>query len=306
MDPGGDLLDRHARARSAGRTRGHGVARSGGGAGDGRVGRRAPAVRDRASVPDRAAGRGADHDGAGDAGRAPGPADERSVSGADHADAGGRDHGRARHDQLPQRRPRLHRLRRQYRPHPADPPAERRDQRSGVLPLLGHRGDPDVPVGARARPRAAGTGLGGDPPERVGRAGGRHQHDVLQALGVRAGVVRHRRRRRPGGRQLPLPELADVRDPGFDHAAGRGADGRCVQHVGRDHRRVPAEVPAGAAQQLGRVPRLADDPVRHRRAPGPDDRAARTRRPGAEGPRAPRATASWPVRPSASAGGRAE
>ena len=83
--------------------------------------------------------------------------------------------------------------------------------------------------------------------------------------------------------QLPLPELADVRDPGLDHAAGGGADGRHLQHLGRDHRRVPAEVPAGAAQQLGRLARLADDPVRDRGAPGPDHRAARDRRAVAEG-----------------------
>ena len=237
VDPGGDLLDRHPRTRAARRTGRHGVARPGRGAGDGRVGRRAAAVRDLASVPDRAARRRADHDGARHARRAPGAADERPVSGADHADARGRDHGRARDDQLPQRRPRLHRLRRRQRPHPADPPAERRHDRSRVLPLLGRRRDPDVPARARAHPRAAGTGVGGDPPERVGGAHGRHQHDVLQAVGIRARVVRHRRRRRPGCRQLPLPELADVRDRGLDHAAGGRADGRRVQHLGRDRRR---------------------------------------------------------------------
>ena len=176
-------------------------------------------------------------------------------------------------DQLPQRRPRLHRLQRRQRPHPADPPAEHRHHRSRVLPLLGGRRGADVPAGAGPHPRAAGTGLGGDPPERVGRARGRHQHDVLQALGVRAGVVHHRSRGRLGGRQLSLPELADVHDPGLDHAAGGGADGRRVQHLGRDRGRAAAEVPAGAAQRLGRVAGLADDPVRDRRAPGPHDRA---------------------------------
>ena len=113
----------------------------------------------------------------------------------------GRDHGRADHDQLPQRRQWLHRLQRQHRPHPADPPPGDRDHRPGVLPLLGDRRDPDVPARARAHPRAPGTRVGGDPPERVGGAGGRHQHHLLQAVGVRAGVVRHRRRRRPAGRR---------------------------------------------------------------------------------------------------------
>jgi hypothetical protein len=47
---------------------------------------------------------GPDHDGAGNAGRASGAAPERSVPGVDHADARGRDHGRADHDQLPKRR----------------------------------------------------------------------------------------------------------------------------------------------------------------------------------------------------------
>ena len=76
-----------------------------------------------------------------------------------------------------------------------------------------------------------------------------------------------------------------VRDRGLDHAARGRVDGRGVQPVGRDRRRLPAEVPAGAAQRLGPVSGLADDPVRDRRASGPHDRAARTRRPGPEGPR---------------------
>ncbi len=149
------------------------------------------------SVPDRAAGCRADHDGARHAGRPAGAADERPVPGADHADAGGRDHGRAR-------------------PRSTSPtaataspattaasvhiPAIRRPSIAttdpGVLPLLGGRRDPDVPARARPHPRQAGPGVGGDPPERVGGAGGRHQHHVLQAVGVRAGLVRHRRRRR--------------------------------------------------------------------------------------------------------------
>ena len=63
----------------------------------------------------------------------------RPVPGADHADAGGRDHGRARHGELPQRRPRLPRLQRQPGAHPADPPAQHRRHRPGLLPLLRDR-----------------------------------------------------------------------------------------------------------------------------------------------------------------------
>ena len=43
-------------------------------------------------------------------------------------------------------------------------------------------------------------------------------------------------------------------------------------------------VPAGPAQQLGRLGRLAHDLVRGRRAPGADHRAGRAGRPGAQGP----------------------
>ena len=75
----------------------------------------------------------------------------------------------------------------------------------------------------------------------------------------------------------------DFHDPGLDHAAGRRADGRRLQHLGRDRRRVAAQAAAGAAQRLGRLAGLADDPVRDRRAPGADDRAgagSSTRCPG--------------------------
>ena len=83
---------------------------------------------------------------------------------------------------------------------------------------------------------------------------GRDQHHALQAVGVRARLVHHRRRRWAGGRQLPLPELADVRDPGLDHAARGRADGRRLQHVGRDRGRVPAEVPARRCSTTGASP----------------------------------------------------
>ena len=58
----------------------------------------------------------------------------------------------------------------------------------------------------------------------------------------------------PRGRQFPLSELADVQDPGFDHAAGRCADGRRVQHLGRDRGRLPAEVPTALLNNWGVSP----------------------------------------------------
>ena len=85
-------------------------------------------------------------------------------------------------------------------------------------------------------------------------------------------------------------------DPGLDHAAGRGADGRRVQPVGRGDRRVALPVPARPAQQLGRLGRLADHLVRHRCAPGADDRAGRAGRPGAQGP-GPAAPSAGPPPP---------
>ena len=48
----------------------------------------------------------------------------------------------------------------------------------------------------------AGAGLGGDPPERARGADGRRQRQALQDVGVRAGLVHHRRRRRPARLEL--------------------------------------------------------------------------------------------------------
>ena len=145
----------------------------------------------------------------------------------------------------------LHRIRRRNGSHPADPPSLGRDHGPGVLPLLDDRGDPDVRPCVLPHPRAPRTSVGGDPTERIGGARGRHQHHLLQALGVRARVVRHRCRRGSGRRQLPVPELTDVHHPGFDHAACGRADGRCLQHDRRGDRRVPAEVPAGRCSTTG-------------------------------------------------------
>ena len=77
------------------------------------------------------------------------------------------------------------------------------------------------PVPARAPPcrRQAGTRLGRDSRERAGGACRRRQHHALQALGVRARVIRHRRRglpargagRRAAGDHLPDAGLAHPR-----------------------------------------------------------------------------------------------
>src|SRR5438034_914587 len=80
----------------------------------------------------------------------------------------------------------------------------------------------------------ARPGLGGDPAERAGGAGRGDQHHAVQAVGVRARLVHHRRGRRRAGGRRPLPVLDHLPDPGVDHTAGRGADGRRLQHVGRD------------------------------------------------------------------------
>ena len=98
----------------------------------------------------------------------------------------------------------------------------------------------------------AGPRLGGDPPERAGRARRGREHHALQALGVRAGVVHDRRRRRPAGRrasasstryQFPTRDsiilLAVVLMGGIYSLWGAVVAG--VLH----------EAPAGAARQTG-------------------------------------------------------
>ena len=305
-DPGGRVLDGDAGPRPAGRAGRPVLPRPGRRARHRRLGGRPAAVRHHPALPARPAGGGPDHDDGGPADRAARAPAARPVPGADHADAGGQHHGGAGHGELPERRPRVPRLQRQPAAHPADPPAQHRGQRPGLLPLLDGGRDLDVRAGPGAHQDQAGARLGGDQAERARRAGRGDQHLVLQAVGVRAGVLHHRRRGRRAGRRDPLPVLDQLPDPGLDHAARRDADGRRVQPVGRGDRRVPLPVPPRPAQQLGRLGRLAHHLVRARRAPGADHRAGRAGRPGAQGPGPAAPSAGPPPAPQVHAGGDAE
>ena len=219
---------------------------------------------------------GPDHDGARHARRAARAADERPVPGADHADARRRDHGRAGNINFPNgghgftgynggsvhippiRRPSIA---------TTDP---------GVLPLLGDRRGRDVP--ARARRTSAGS------PGRAWAAIRQSESAALAAginttfyklwafalasfvTGVAGGLV--------AGSFRYLNSLTFATQDSITLLA--------VVLMGGAYSMWGAIVAAfllkflpGAAQRLGRLPRLADDPVRDRRAPGPDDRAAR-------------------------------
>ena len=245
--------DGRARPGPAGRPGRPGLPRPGRGAGHRRLGGGPAAVRQHAALSVVLLAAGRDHDGRGHPDRAARAAAARAVPGADHADAGRCDHGGAGQHELPQRRRRLPRLQRRRGAYPADPPARHRGQRPGLLPLCGRGRRADVRAGGRAPAGPARPGLGGHPAERGGRAGRRDQHHAVQAVGVRAGLVHHRGGGRRAGRGRPLPVLDRLPDPGLDHAAGRGADGRGVQVVRRDRGRAAARAAARAAEQLGRV-----------------------------------------------------
>ena len=129
----------------------------------------------------------------------PGAAAARAVPGADHADAGRRDHRRADHTNFPNggrgflgyngaavhipaiRRPAIAET---------DPAYYRYAVVVAALMFL---------LVARAHPDQARPGLGGDPAERARRAGRGDQHHAVQAVGVRARLVHHRRGRRRAG-----------------------------------------------------------------------------------------------------------
>ena len=87
------------------------------------------------------------------------------------------------------------------------------------------------------------------------------------------------------GRRGPLPVLHRLPDPGLDHPAGGGPDGRRLQHLGRHRRRPAAPVAPGDPQRRRGLTGLAGDPVRHRRAPGAHHRPDRDRGPVAQGHR---------------------
>ena len=136
-----------------------------------------------------------------------------------------------------------------------------------------------VHVAAQAGPR-----LGDDSRERAGRARRRRQHHPLQAVGVRARLVRDRRRRLPArspGRSAARDHLPDA---GLAHARRDRADRRHLQPLGRGRRRhlqPGAAVPLPGA--VGPEPELPADPLRRRPAAGPADRARRSRQPVPEG-----------------------
>ena len=220
----------------------------------------------------------------------PGAAAGGPVPGADHADGGRRDHRRAAHRAVPERRERVLRQLgvRRHLVTPAPPVARARRRR--LLPLLRRRRRADVPARPVARHGQGRAGVGGAAPEPGHGRRRRRQHDALQAVGVRPGVVHGRGRGRPAGggqrrrgdRPVPGPEL--------DPPPRRRADGRRLQPLGRRRRRPAAAAAAGAARRLGRVDRGAHDPVRRRRAAGAAHRAGWPGRAGAEGPGEARAS----------------
>ena len=206
---------------------------------------------------------------------------------ADHADVRGRDDDRPLGDRLPERRRRVHGPLEHGRAddeHAARAPPVVGGRRRRVLPLHGDRLRDPLPARARARRRQAGPRLGDDPRERAGRARRRRQHHPLQAVGVRARLVRDRRGRVPArgpGRCAPRDHLPD---PGLADARRDRADRRHLQPLGRSDRR---DLQPGAAVPLpgavGPEPELPADPLRRRPAAGAADRARRSRQPVPEG-----------------------
>ena len=91
-----------------------------------------------------------------------------------------------------------------------------------------------------ARTAQARSGLGGDPPEPGDRRRGRGQHDAVQAVGVRPGVVHGGGGRGAPGRRRRWGERAAVPGAELGAAARRGADGRGVQHLGGGRGRAAA------------------------------------------------------------------
>ena len=167
--------------------------------------------------------------------------------------------------------------------------AGHRRGRHGLLPLRGRRRRGDVPRRAPPRPRQAGTGVGGDPRERAGRAGCGCQHRSLQALGVRARVVHGGCRGLPARRAGRPADGAVVPDAGLPHAPRDDAHRRHLQPLGRGRRRVLQPAPAvplpGA---VGDQPELRADPLRRRPAAGAPHGAGRARTAVPEGHGEPR------------------
>ena len=118
-------------------------------------------------------------------------------------------------DQLPERRPRLHRAHHPGRP--LGPPARSGDPR---WPSATRRTTATWSSSARScscsrcsTSRQAGPRLGVDPRERAGSACRRREHHALQDVGVRAGVVHGRRRGLPAGRAGRAADRAEPSRP---------------------------------------------------------------------------------------------
>ncbi len=173
--------------------------------------------------------------------------------------------------------------------HAAGASAELGDRRRRVLSLHGDRGSHPVPARARPRRGQARARLGDDSRERAGCDRRRRQHHALQALGVRARLVRHGRRGLPARRAGRRAARDHVPDAGLADARRDSADRRDLQPLGRGDRR-PVQ-PAAAVPLPGAVgpePELPADPLRRRSAPGAADGAGRPRQSVPEGHGEPR------------------
>ena len=228
---------------------------------------------------------------------------QRPVPGSDHADGGRRRERRADHDRLPERRRRLHRPHR--RPStsrgwsrsagPASPRATPRYYRYVIvvcalmfLLIAAHFAGKPGRAWASIResePAALAAGV---------------NIVALQALGVRSGLVHHRRGRLPAGCAGRPAERLRIPDSGLTHAARGGPDRRHLLALGR--RRGRRLQPARALSLPGAVghrPELPPDHLRRRPAAGPVDGSRWPRRADAQGRREPGAP-----RPCACTGGR--
>ena len=285
------LQHHHPRARCADRSCRHGLAVPVRPRGVRRVGRAAAELRHLTPLPRPRHHRRAHHGGHRRPHRPAGAAAVRPLPGPHHADGGRGTDDPPHSGTVPQRRRRVLRQLLCRRRDLAAPPAVHRQERRRVLPLLRGGGGRHVRHRRMARPAQAGASLGVVAPEREQRGRSGRQHHPLQAVGVRAGLVLRRRRRRAPGRRGRWSQHQPVPGLELGHPPRRGPHGRRLQPGRRHRRRALPPPPARAARQLGRVDGDPDDPVRHRRPAGPADGPGRDRRaaPPRHGPPGPEA-----------------